>query len=70
MRTSNLVTGRRDKDEDNKSGEKVDKRFPNSRVTIETRRRKIFQFKRNVRSIVYKQMEELLLDVVKKLEQF
>ena len=70
MGTSNLVTGRRDKDKDDKSGEKVDKRFPNSRVTIETRKREIFQFKRNVRSIVYKQMEELLLEVVKKLEQF
>ena len=49
MRTSNLVTGRRDKDEDNKSGEKVDKRFPKSRATIETRKRKTFQFKRNVK---------------------
>ena len=34
-------TGRRDKNEDDKSGEKVDKRFPKSRATIETRKRKI-----------------------------
>ena len=42
-------TGRRDKNEDDKSGEKVDKRFPKSRATIETRKRKTFQFKRNVK---------------------
>ena len=32
-----------------KSGEKVDERFPKSRATIETRKRKTFQFKRNVK---------------------
>ena len=31
-----------------KSGEKVDERFPKSRVTIETRKRKTFQFKRRM----------------------
>ena len=32
-----------------KSGEKVDERVPKSRATIETRKRKTFQFKRNVK---------------------
>ena len=32
-----------------KSGEKVDEGFPKSRATIETRKSKTFQFKRNVK---------------------
>ena len=37
-----------------KSGEKVDERFPKSRATIETRKGKTFQFKRNVKEMFIK----------------
>ena len=53
-----------------KSGEKVDERFPKSRATIVKGNGKYSNSKETLRSIVYKQMEELLLEVVKKLEQF
>ena len=53
-----------------KSGEKVDERFPKSRATIETMKGKYSNSKETLRKNVYKKMEELLMEVMKNRNSF